>query len=90
MKLKENLTLRKMGSSYMIVDTDTEQVDMVDVYTLNETAATLWKAFEGREFTAEEMADYLCNEYEVTREQAAHDVEMMLEEWNSFGLRVKD
>ena len=33
--------LRKMGSNYMIVDADTEQVNMVDVYTLNETAATL-------------------------------------------------
>lgn len=88
MKLKDNLKLRKMGSNYMIVDTDTEQVNMVDVYTLNETAATLWQAFEGREFTPEEMADYLCEEYDVAREQAGHDVEVMLGEWREFGLTV--
>ena len=86
MKLRENLTLRKMGSNYMIVDADTEQVNMVDVYTLNETAATLWQAFEGREFTEEEMVDYLCEEYDVAREQAARDVAAMLEEWRDFGL----
>ena len=86
MKLKENLMLRKMGSNYMIVDADTEQVNMVDVYTLNETAATLWQAFEGREFTDGEMVDYLCEEYDVAREQAARDVAVMLEEWRDFGL----
>lgn len=73
----------------MIVDTATEQVNMVDVYTMNETAAMLWQAFAGRDFTAEEMVEALCQEYDVTPEQAKADVEALLREWDSFGLRVK-
>lgn len=86
MRLKENLRLRKVGSKYMIVDTATEQVNMVDVYTMNETAAMLWQAFAEREFTAEEMVETLCQEYDVTPEQAAADVEALLREWTEFGL----
>ena len=86
MQLKKNLRLRKVGSKYMIVDNSTEQVNMVDVYTMNETAAMLWQRFVEREFTPEEMVEVLCQEYEVTREQALADVEALLGEWKSFGL----
>lgn len=86
MQLKKNLRLRKVGSKYMIVDNSTEQVNMVDVYTMNETAAMLWQRFVEREFTPEEMVEVLCQEYEVTREQVLADVEALLGEWNSFGL----
>ena len=86
MQLKKNLRLRKVGSKYMIVDNSTEQVNMVDVYTMNETAAMLWQRFVEREFTPEEMVEVLCQEYEVTPEQALADVEALLGEWNSFGL----
>lgn len=86
MQLKKNLRLRKVGSKYMIVDNSTEQVNMVDVYTMNETAAMLWQRFVEREFTPEEMVEVLCQEYEVTPEQALADVEALLGEWNSLGL----
>lgn len=86
MRLKENIRLRKVGSKYMIVDTATEQVNMVDVYTMNETAAMLWQAFAGRDFTADEMVETLYQEYDVAREQATADVEALLREWTEFGL----
>lgn len=90
MRLKENLRLRKVGSKYMIVDAATEQVNMVDVYTMNETAAWLWQTFAEREFTSEEMTEALCLEYDVTREQATADVWALMEEWDSFGLTRND
>ena len=74
----------------MIVDTATEQVDMVDVYIMNETAAWLWQTFAEREFTTEEMAEALCQEYDVTPEQAKADVEALLREWGKFRLTVND
>lgn len=89
MQLKKNLRLRKVGSKYMIVDTATEQVDMVDVYTMNETAAWLWQTFAERDFTTDEMVETLCQEYDVTPEQAAADVEALLREWTEFGLLTK-
>lgn len=43
MKPKSNLRLRKIGRQYMIVNTRQENVDLSDVFTLNETAAGLWQ-----------------------------------------------
>ena len=90
MRTKEDLTLRKIGNKYMIVDTLTEEINMVDVYTMNETAALLWKTFNKRNFTQEEMVNVLCNEYEVTQEQATNDVENLIKEWISYGLIYND
>ena len=43
MKPKSNLRLRKIGRQYMIVNTRQENVDLSDVFTLNETAAGVWQ-----------------------------------------------
>jgi len=89
MKLKPNLQVRKIATKYMVVDTDAAQVNMVNVYTMNETAATLWKEFTGKEFMPNDMVEILCSEYEVSREQATHDVDAMLREWNALGLLLE-
>ncbi len=90
MRTKENLKLRKIGNKYMIVDTLTEEINMVDVYTMNETAALLWKTFAKRDFTEEDMVKVLCEEYNVTQEKAAGDVENLVKEWISYGLAYND
>lgn len=90
MRTKENLTLRKIGNKYMIVDTLTEDINMVDVYTMNETAALLWKTFAKRSFTQDEMVNALCEEYDVAQEQATNDVENLIKEWISYGLVYND
>lgn len=90
MRTKDNLTLRKIGNKYMIVDTFTEEVNMVDVYTMNETAALLWRTFAKRDFTQEEMVNVLCKEYEVTQERATDDVEKLIKDWFSYGLIYND
>lgn len=88
MKLKENLKLRKIGNKYMIIDTNNTNVNMVDVYTMNETAAILWKEFESKDFLQEDMVNTLLQEYEVTHERAIADVESLLKEWIAMGLLV--
>lgn len=90
MRIKENLKLRKIGNKYMIVDTLTEDINMVDVYTMNETAALLWKTFAKRNFTQDEMVNALCEEYDVAQEQATNDVENLVKEWISYGLVYND
>ena len=90
MRTKDNLTLRKIGNKYMIVDTFTEEVNMVDVYTMNETAALLWRTFAKRDDTQEEMVTVLCKEYEVTQERATDDVEKLIKDWFSYGLIYND
>lgn len=86
MKIKSHLQLRKVGRQYIIVDVCSKNVNLSDVYRLNETAAALWQRMAEGEQTADELAAWLQEEYEVDRETALKDVERQLEEWKGFGL----
>ena len=90
MRLNEDLKLRQIGPYYMIVKTSGERTDMTDVFSLNETAAWLWKRAEGSDFTAADLAQWLCDEYDVTMEVALRDVRKMLLEWQEGGLLSED
>ena len=69
MRLNSNLILRQVGGEYMIVNPFSETMDMAQVYSLNETAAWLWKQLENKEFTVDEAGALLCNEYEEIKIQ---------------------
>lgn len=86
MKLKQGLKVRKVGSHYMMVDSQGKLVDMATVYTLNEVAARLWEEASGEEFGKKDLVDWLCKEYNVDEEQAAVDVEALLDKWREYGL----
>lgn len=86
MKPKENLQLRKIGSQYLIVEACAERVNRSNVYTLNETAATLWQELARGVDDAARLAAYLCEAYEVDPATARADVERQLAQWQASGL----
>jgi hypothetical protein len=56
-------------------------------FGLNKTAAFLWEKLQtDRQVTAAQLTDALCGRFEVTRDQAAHDVEEFLKHVVEFGL----
>ena len=85
MRLRQNLRLRKIGSRHMIVDTG-DAVNLTNVFTLNGTAARLWQLAEAHDYTAEELAHMLCQEYDVDMATALADVQRQLDQWKEFGL----
>lgn len=86
MKQKDDLVLRKIGNQYLIVDTCDGKADMSDVYCMNEPAAMIWKKMGEREYSVQELAEWLCSEYDVGMDVAVKDVETQIEEWTKFGL----
>lgn len=62
-----------------------KQVNFSKLVSLNATATFLWKALQGKDFTAETMADLLTGEYEVDRETALKDSQALLEKWTELG-----
>lgn len=87
MRQKKGFTLRNVCGENVIVAEGLEVINFNKLLSLNETAAYLWqKASEIGDFTAEQLADKLCEEYEVTREQALKDVEQMMAEWQKIGV----
>ena len=57
--------------------------DEVDsIYTLNETASTIWDALDGQR-TLASIVDIVVDEYEVSREQAQADLLELIEQLDS-------
>ena len=86
MKIRTDLTLRQIGRSYMVVELSDQGTNLTNVYTMNETAAWLWKEFVRVDFTEEMLVKRLCEEYEVTEEKAAEDVARLVGDWKEMGL----
>lgn len=86
MKIKKGFDLREVCGENIVVAYGRENIDYNKVISLNESAAYLWKAVAGKNFTADTMAKLLCSEYEVDAETAANDAQALLDEWTKAGL----
>lgn len=81
MRIKEGFILRSICGEYVVVGEGLAQVNFNKMLSLNNSAAYLWKELEGKDFTLDTMVDLLLENYDVTREQAAEDVEKLLQIW---------
>lgn len=86
MRIKEGFILRSICGEYVVVGEGLAQVNFNKMLSLNNTAAYLWKELEGKDFTLDTMVDLLLENYDVTREQAAEDVEKLLQIWIKEGV----
>ena len=82
MKQKKGLVLRNVCGENVIVGEGLEAIDFGRLLCLNETAAWLWqKASDMGDFTIDMLVDALCEEYDVTKEQALDDVTTVVAKW---------
>ena len=87
MKLKKGFVLREICGENVIVAEGLENIDFSKLISLNETAAWLWKkADEIGEFTAEQLANALTENYDVSFDQANSDVQKLMTQWTNTGL----
>lgn len=86
MKIKEGFILRQICGEYVVVGEGLAQVNFNKMLSLNETAAYLWDAVKGKDFTKEDMVKLLLERYEVTEERAAEDVDKLLAVWVEEGV----
>ena len=87
MKIKKGFVLRQVCGENVIVGEGLNAINFGKMLALNETAAWLWQqAVAMGEFTVETLADKLCEEYDVTQDEARRDVAAIIDEWNSVGV----
>ncbi|MDM1295965.1 PqqD family protein [Sphingobacterium sp. N143] len=89
MKLRADLVLRTIGSDHLIVDPSQDMVDLSTVYTLNSSAAWLWEQLKDKEFDLGTVVELLCENYDVSGEQAQSDAEILLQDFEKQGLLEK-
>lgn len=86
MKTKKGFILRSLGKEFILVAEGLEAADANSMISMNESAAFLWKAVEGKVFDANTLADLLVEEYGITREVALRDVASLLQIWQTAGV----
>lgn len=85
MKIKKGFILRTVCGENVIVGEGLDAINFGRMLCLNETAAWLWKqAQQAGDFTAENLAQALCSEYEVSPEQALNDVKETINQWTEL------
>ena len=70
-------------------------IDFSDIISLNDSALLLWNSVEGKDFTIDDLADILVNNYEIDentplpREVALKDAQELVDEWLKAGIMTK-
>ena len=88
MKTVPGFTLRPLGKEFIITAESIKQINFNRMISLNESAAYLWKSVDGKEFTAEDLADLLCDRYEIDHETALRDSVAIAAKWKEAGIAV--
>ena len=87
MRIKQGFVLREVCGETVIVGEGVGTINFGKLISLNETAAMIWrKATELGDFTAEQLAEALCEEYDVAYDRALEDVRHLLKNWQDTGL----
>ena len=84
MNINPQYVLREIAGSWVIFQLEAPTGTYPDMLTLNETAAFLWQCLEqGKD--RESLITALTDEYEVSREQAAADVDEFIKKLDDIG-----
>ncbi|MBQ7156795.1 MAG: PqqD family protein [Bacteroidaceae bacterium] len=86
MKIKDGFELLTVCDENIIISHGTQNINFSKVITLNESAALVWKAMEGKTFTAQDAAKVLTDEYEVDEATALADSENLIKTWVEAGI----
>ncbi len=86
MKAKKGFNLRNVCGENIIVAEGEENIDFSNIISMNESSAYLWKNIQGKEFSHEDLAKLLTDEYEVDKETALKDVKTLAGLWLEAGI----
>ena len=86
MKIKDGFVLRQMCGEYIVAAEGLEHINFNKLISLNSSAAFLWEKLVGKEFTTEQMAQLLVDEYGIDMELAMTDSAKLMESWVNAGI----
>ena len=87
MRIKNDFVLREVCGEHVIMGEGLKAIDFRKILSLNESAAWLWQEAKAQgDFTVESLTARLCEEYEVTAEEARASVTDIIEKWDAEGV----
>jgi hypothetical protein len=86
MKIKEGFILREMCGENIVTAEGIEHINFNKLISLNSSAAYLWENLIGKEFSVEDMAALLVEQYDIDMELALKDSESLSKAWMEAGV----
>ncbi len=87
MRIKNDFVLREVCGENVIMCEGLKAIDFRKILALNESAAWLWKEAKAQgDFTVESLTEKLCEEYEVSTEEARSCVTELIEKLGKEGV----
>ena len=86
MTLNRAFRLRTVAAEDMLIDTRGGVARLDKVFRLSPAAAWLWNKAYGKDFSEENLVAWLCEEYDVSLQQAREDVRDLLADWIKYGI----
>lgn len=86
MKIKSGFVLRDVCGEKVIMGEGLGALNFGKLLYLNETAAFLWEIAASGEFSIESLSERLCQEYEVSLDQAQKDVADIVGQWQNVNV----
>ena len=86
MRFKSGFVIRKVCGHQVVAAEGLQHLNFNKLLVLNDTATFLWKAVEGKDFTVQDMADALVEEYGIDAELATKDAQSLADSWKAAGV----
>jgi hypothetical protein len=87
MKTKKGFNLRNVCGERIVVAEGIENIDFSKIISMNESSAYLWSQVQDKgDFTVEQLAKLLTEEYEVDENTALADSKTVVKQWLDAGI----
>lgn len=87
MKAKKGFKVTDVCGSHIIIAEGEENIDFSNIISMNDSALLLWNSIQGKDFTVEDLADILTDNYllddntPLPKEQALKDAQEVANQW---------
>lgn len=79
MKIRKGFNIQTVGGENIILLQGKFGVDTTKIISFNETSLFLWNLYKDKEFTTDQIAITLMEEYGIDQELATRDAEMWIQ-----------
>ena len=86
MTLNGAFRLRTVAAEDMLIDTRRGIARLDKVFRLSPAAAWLWRKALGKDFSEADLVAWLCEEYDISLQDAQNDVHELLADWLKYGI----
>lgn len=86
MKIKSGYILRSVADNNIVIPVGEESIKFKGVMTLSGSGAYLWKILCEKDVSEQELADALCEKYDVDEKTALEDVKIFVNAVREKGL----